>query len=416
MRVLLSTYGSRGDVEPLAGLAVALQALGAEAVVSAPGEQEFAELLARAGVEMAPACMPIRQWIEEARQAPMPLPKLAARLIPLQYEAIDAAAAGCDAIVATGLFPSAAAAQCVAEKRGLPYAHVAFCPLFLPSHHHKPFPRPGHPLPPEVTDPRALWALNADHMNEIFGEAVNTQRVSVGLATFDNVRDRVSTDHSFLASDPVLWPWEPTDLCDAVQTGAWILPDNRPLPADLEAFLDAGAAPVYVGFGSIALPTTKDAAAVAVEAIRAAGRRIVLASGWAGNAPADDRDDCFAVGEVNQQALFARVAAVVHHGGAGTTTTATHAGAPQVIVPQIVDQPYWAGRVAGLGIGAAHEGPAPTFDSLSAALGVALAPETRARATAVAGETRADGAMVAAKLLLDRVSRERPHQPRDAKT
>jgi vancomycin aglycone glucosyltransferase len=94
------------------------------------------------------------------------------------------------------------------------------------------------------------------------------------------------------------------------------------------------------------------------------------------------------------------MAAVVHHGGAGTTTTATRAGAPQVVVPQIADQPYWAGRVAALGIGAAHDGPTPTIESLSAALNTALAPEVRARATEVAGLIRTDGATVAAKRLL----------------
>ena len=151
-----------------------------------------------------------------------------------------------------------------------------------------------------------------------------------------------------------------------VQTGAWILPDDRPLPADLVAFLDAGAPPVYVGFGSVRAP--EDAARVAIEAIRAQGRRAVLGPRLGRPGPIDDRDDCFVVGEVNQQALFPRVAAVVHHGGAGTTTTAARAGAPQVVVPQIADQPYWAGRVADLGIGAAHDGPTPTVESLSAAL------------------------------------------------
>jgi vancomycin aglycone glucosyltransferase len=115
----------------------------------------------------------------------------------------------------------------------------------------------------------------------------------------------------------------------------------------------------------------------------------------------DDRPDDFLVGEVNQQALFGRVAAVVHHGGAGTTTTAARAGAPQVIVPQIVDQPYWAGRVAELGIGVAHDGPAPTFRTLSGALELALSAEVRARATAIAGEICTDGASMAAKLLLN---------------
>jgi len=154
--------------------------------------------------------------------------------------------------------------------------------------------------------------------------------------------------------------------------------------------------------------TSTDLARVAIEAIRAHGRRVLLARGWADLALIDDQDDCLVVGEVNQQALFGRVAAVVHHGGAGTTTTAARAGAPQVVIPQIVDQPYWAARVAELGIGAAHDGPTPTFDSLSAALTTALTSETQARARAVAGTIRTDGATVAAKLLLDAVSRERP--------
>jgi vancomycin aglycone glucosyltransferase len=100
------------------------------------------------------------------------------------------------------------------------------------------------------------------------------------------------------------------------------------------------------------------------------------------------------------------VAAVVHHGGAGTTTTAALAGTPQVILPQIVDQPHWAARVSELGIGAAHDGPTPTFDSLSTALATALSPETTARASAVAGMVRTDGAAVAARLLIDVASRD----------
>jgi vancomycin aglycone glucosyltransferase len=131
---------------------------------------------------------------------------------------------------------------------------------------------------------------------------------------------------------------------------------------------------------------------------------VLLGTGWADLALVDDQGDCLAVGEVNQQALFRRVTAVVHHGGAGTTTTTARAGAPQVVVPQVADQLYWAARVADLGIGVAHDGPVPTAGSLSAALRTALTPETRARATTVAGVIRADGATVAAKLLLDAVT------------
>ncbi|WP_332641186.1 glycosyltransferase [Brevundimonas sp.] len=401
MRILLSTYGSRGDVEPLVGLAVALQSLGAGAVVSAPPEPEFEELLARAGVESAPAFMSVRQWIDEARRDPKPIPALAARMVPAQYDSLYAASEGCDAIVATGLFPSAAAARNVADKRGLRYEQAVFCPISLPSHHHKPFPRPGRPLPPEVTDTRALWDLNLEVMNDLFGEATNAARAAVGLPVLDNVRDHVFTDRPLLAVDPVLWPWEPTDLSETIQTGAWILPDTRPLPADLEAFLEAGPAPVYVGFGSIALPSTREAARIAIEAARADSRRVVLAQGWVEAEPLDDGDDVFLTGDVNQQSLFPRMAAVVHHGGAGTTTTAARAGAPQVIVPQIVDQPFWAARVAGLGVGVAHDGATPTLESLSAALATALSPEVGARAAAIAPTIRADGAMIAARMLLD---------------
>ena len=105
-------------------------------------------------------------------------------------------------------------------------------------------------------------------------------------------------------------------------------------------------------------------------------------------------------------ALFRRVAAVVHHGGAGTTTRAAAAGTPQVVVPQAADQPYWAGRVAELGIGVAHHGPTPTFASLEAALRAALTPATRARALALGGRIRTDGAAVAANLLVEAASRE----------
>jgi vancomycin aglycone glucosyltransferase len=407
MRVLLSTYGSRGDVQPLAALGLALQGLGVEVLVCAPADAEFAELLDRAGVPLAPASAPVRQWIETARRSGLSLPRLAAQLLPAQFEAIAAAAEGCDAIVATGLFPSVAAAQMVAEKRDIRFACTAFCPLILPSPHHPPLEYPGWPHPPGVTDNTALWAFNIRAMNGLFGEAVNDHRASIALPTFDNVRDGVFTRRPWLASDPVLSPWRPTDLINTVQTGAWILPDSRPLPAELEAFLAAGTPPVYVGFGSMAMNASPDAARVAIDAVRMEGRRVILAQGWANLALVDDRGDCFAVGEVNQQALFGRVTAVVHHGGAGTTTTAARAGAPQVVVPQVADQPYWARRVAELGIGAAHDGPVLTFASLSAGLRMALTPETRDRAAAIASMIRTDGAMAAAQMLVGAVDKER---------
>ncbi|MEV7025163.1 glycosyltransferase [Kitasatospora sp. NPDC093558] len=403
MRVVLATYGSRGDVQPLAGLAVRLREFGAEVRVCAPPDREFAELLAGVGVELVPVGQSVRDLVTGPRPAPSDLPKRAAALVAQFYDAVMGAAGPGDAVVATGLFPAAAGARSAAEKLGLRYTYLALQPTVLPSAQHRPFEYPIQPYPPEVTDNKALWDLNIGAMNALFGEAVNTHRASVGLPPVDNVRDHVLADRPWLATDPVLDPWQQSAGLDVVQTGVWTLPDERPLPADLVAFLDAGEPPVYVGFGSMPLSGAKEAARVAVEAVRAQGRRVLLGRGWAELAQVDDASDCFVVGEVNQQALFPRVAAVVHHGGAGTTTTAARAGAPQVVVPQIVDQPYWAGRVAASGIGVAHDGPTATVDSLSAALKEALTPETRARATAVAATIRTDGTTVAAKLLLDAV-------------
>ena len=397
MRVLLSTYDSRGGVEPLVALAMRLRELGAEVRVWAP--PDCAERLAEVGVPLVPVGPPVRALVHGAKPpSAADVPRRAAEVIAVQFATLAAAAEGCDALVASGLTPAAAGARSVAEKLGIRCVYVSLCPISLPSPHHPPPPLPGRPLPPDVTDRRVLNDLDVQSHNTLFGEALNAHRAAAGLPPVDNVRDHVISDQPWLAADPVLGPWrEPADL-DVVQTGAWILPDERPLPAELKAVLDAGTPPVYVGFGSMRAPN--DVARAAIEAIRAQGRRTLLSRGWADLAVIDDRDDCFVVGEVNHQALFGRVAAAVHHGGAGTTTTAALAGAPQVVVPQWGDQPYWAGRVADLGIGAAHEVTAPTTESLSAALKTVLTPETEARAAAVAGAIRTDGATVAAKLLL----------------
>lgn len=409
MRILLSTFGSRGDVEPVAALAVALRALGAEPIVCAPPDPEFATLVERAGAPLAPAFTAVRQWIADAlaNRPPMDLTQRAALVMRAQYAAILEAADGCDAVLATGLFPSTAAAQVVALQRGLPYVHATYCPLFLPSAHHRPLGFPGHPVPAGITDNRLLWAQDVEARNAIFGEAYNGLRTAAGLSATDDVRAAVITGQPWLAADPVLAPWEATDLCDVVQTGAWILPDDRPLPPAVEAFLAAGPPPVYVGFGSMPIPALKAAASAAVVAIRGQGRRVLLAHGWADLDLPEPGDDSLATGEVNQQALFPRVAAVIHHGGAGTTTTTARAGAPQVIIPQIADQPYFAARVADLGIGVAHGVVAPTVESLSAALRVVLNPDMRQRARTVASLVRADGAKAAAALLWETIERHR---------
>ncbi|MGW7345979.1 glycosyltransferase [Streptomyces sp. NPDC054854] len=394
MRVLMMAYGSHGDVAPLAGLAATLRELGAQVRVCAPSDEEFAELLAGVGAEHVPFGRDVR-----ALRTGAPPSDAAAFAVAAHFETVGKAAEGCDVLVASGLMP--AGARSVAEKLGIRYVYAGFHPFEMPSAHYLPSGRPGLPPPLGMTDNQALWDLDAQKVNALYLHPLNTHRAAIGLAPVDNVRDHVFGDRPWLAVDPVLGPWEKLTNLDVLQIGAWILPDERPLPADLETFLDAGTPPVYVGFGSMPMGTSTDIARITVEGARAQGRRVLVSRGWADLALADDAEDCFAVGGVNHQALFRRVAAVVHHGGAGTTTTAARAGAPQVIVPQFVDHPHWAARVAELGIGAAHDGPSPTLESLTADLGTALARETAARAKTVAQTIHADGTTLAAKLLLD---------------
>ncbi|MFF3745780.1 glycosyltransferase [Streptomyces kronopolitis] len=405
MRVLLTTWGSRGDVEPLVGLAVALRGLGADALVCAPPDKEFATLLDRVGVPLVPLGPTVRSVTAGAKPpTAQDAVRLASDLVAAGFDTLAAAAEGCDVLLANGMM-AAAGARGTADRLGIPYVYACYHVRGLP-------PRKTGP---EASGQSAQDAADKAHWEQgqraiaMFAEALNGHRAGIGLPPVDDYLDYVYTARPWLAADAALCPAPPerTDI-DVVQTGAWVLPDNRPLPRELKAFLDAGEPPVYVGFGSMATSSPNDTARVAIEASRAQGRRVILARGWAELAPIDDADDCFLVGDVNQQALFPRTAAIVHHGGAGTTTTASRSGTPQVVVPQIGDQPSWAARVGELGIGVAHQGPTITLDSLTAALATALDPQTRTRARAVADTMSTDGATVAAKLLLNAATPDGP--------
>jgi vancomycin aglycone glucosyltransferase len=232
----------------------------------------------------------------------------------------------------------------------------------------------------------------------LFGTALNAHRASLGLAPVSEVRGHIFTDRPWLAADATLAPWPAPEDEAVIQTGAWILPDERPLPPELENFLQGGEPPVYFGFGSMRAP--QDLSEVMVQSARALGRRAVVSRGWADLTLADNQPDCLAIGDVNLHALFQRVAAVVHHGGAGTTTLAGLAGAPQVIIPQIYDQHYWAQRIHHLGIGAAHGPGTPTTNSLTSALKHTLQADVTARARFLAKAVRSDGAQAAGRRLI----------------
>lgn len=137
-----------------------------------------------------------------------------------------------------------------------------------------------------------------------------------------------------------------------VVTGAWWLPtpDWRP-PLRLVAFLAAGPPPVYVGFGSIVNADAPRIGRLVTEALRRVGQRGVLAGGWGGLVATDLGDDMYAIDVAPHDWLFPQMAAVVHHGGAGTVAAALRAGVPQVSVPSWGDQIFWARRAAAVQVG-----------------------------------------------------------------
>lgn len=119
-------------------------------------------------------------------------------------------------------------------------------------------------------------------------------------------------------------------------------------PAELVDFLDSGPPPVYIGFGSMSPGDGERLSAVAASALRRAGVRGVIQAGWAGLAATGD--DLLLIGEAPHEWLFPRMAAVVHHAGAGTTGAGLRAGVPAVPAPVLVDQPFWAARLRRIGV------------------------------------------------------------------
>src|SRR5690242_18203932 len=133
-------------------LGVALRALNVDVLMCAPPDREFIELLERNQIPLVPALASVQQWVEQARKTGMKLPELSQIMVGGQFDILSEAAEGCDAIVATGLFPSRAAAQLVAETRGIEFVSVHLCPQYLPSPDVPPVEFPGWPHPKGLTD------------------------------------------------------------------------------------------------------------------------------------------------------------------------------------------------------------------------------------------------------------------------
>ncbi|MFD7707889.1 glycosyltransferase [Streptomyces sp. NPDC059786] len=390
-RVLIAAAGSRGDVAPYTGLGAALRRAGFEVAVAAT--DPFAALVRGAGLEFRglPAPTEARGGGTGGRAM---MRTAAAFVTELGRGFADVAADGTDLLLLSAT--TAPLGWHLAEATGTPSLGVYLQPT-----------APTGDFPPVVTGGRSLGRLAnratgrfALRMaDRVYGQAVAELRRRLGLPPLSPSAMRRRKER---ADWPVLHGFStalvprPADWRTGLEiTGTWwphLDPAER-LPAELEDFLRAGPRPVFVGFGSMASGDGERLSAIAVRALRRAGLRGVLQAGSAGLAA--DGDDVLTVGDVPHELLFPRVAAVVHHAGAGTSAAALRAGVPSVAVPVTADQPFWAGRLAALGAATA---PIPfrslTAERLADAFDVVVKRQAYARAAAIAAQHMAteDGA------------------------
>ncbi|MFC4630924.1 glycosyltransferase [Promicromonospora alba] len=413
MKALIMTLGTRGDVQPFVALAQALGAAGHEAVLCAP--HRFEQLatgngMPFAGVDDGPLRQldtaadageafggGIRTRLRQVREMPSMFDQV---LADSWRVAAHGAGKDADVVIHNGQI---LAGQHVAEALGIPAVLGLPLPMYVPT---REYPWPGQSLPfglPGWLNRATFGGMRLPAA--MFGRVIDRwRRDTLGLSPRRGRHDPKLRPDGGPA--PVLHAHSPAVLArpedwpaGAEVTGYWFLPPEPGLPDAVEQFLAAGPAPLFAGFGSMSGLAPETSTRAVVEAAALTGHRLVMATAWGGldaeaaRAAAAERGvELLVVGDVDYQRLFPRMAAVVHHGGAGTTGTAFMAGRPQVVCPFVADQPFW-GRVTHA------RGVAPMPLSQRRLTGPALAERIT--------EACAPAATAAAAELGARISRER---------
>ncbi len=360
-RIVMLSVGSRGDLQPYVALGKGLIRAGYRVCLAThPPYRSFVE---RHGLEFAPLegdppriiqDERAKAWLESGRNLFAAMRRMQSLFRDLYHQMfvdIWHACQGADAVIYA---PLAMPAYFAAEKLGIP--HIA-APL-IPLGRSREYPSISFPR----TLPRWLNPISHTLSEQIFWQAIRRpfnraiQEVlgMSPLPLWGPYRRLYGESLPFLYGfsahvfpRPADWP------AHHHITGYWFLdhdPDWQP-PADLVDFLEAGPPPVYVGFGSMVGRDPERTAEIVLAALRRSDQRGVLLRGWGGLQATDLPDDVIMVSDVPHDWLFPRMAAVVHHGGAGTTAAGLRAGVPTVVVPFFVDQPFWGERVHALGVG-----------------------------------------------------------------
>lgn len=362
MRVLINAFGTEGDIRPFVALGQGLAAAGHPAAICTSAG--FGPLVTGHRVEHLPMDNEGLELIQTAMSAVRGLSdgyalarRMPAAMRQMMLDEWHAARSWRPDVIV--YHPKCLGALHIAQRLDLPAFLALPLPFFTPT---AAFPVPfiGR-WPLGAAANRASYRLNHATML-MYGSMINTFRTeTLGL------HPRPRADALLHRHDgtplPVLYPFSPYLVPRPADypghahiTGAWTLatdPGWTP-PADLARFLDAGEPPVYVGFGSMGFGTgAAERTRRIVNALTGRRRRVLLATGWGGLTAATDTEHVHTVRSVPHDWLFPRTAAVIHHGGSGTTHAGLKAGRPTLICPFIGDQSFWGHRIHDLGAGPA---------------------------------------------------------------
>lgn len=407
MRIAIFASGSRGDIEPYVALGKGLTRAGH--VVRLVTHANFEPLVTAHGLELWPVAGDV-QDVAQGMAALLERGNFLAIMAEMGRaaeqgalslaEAGLAACRGVDLILAGigGVFVGMA----LAEKLDLPLVQAYYIP-FTPTRAYPSFLVPALPIKSGALN-RLSYHAARQVMWQAFRRAdTRARRAMLGMRPapfFGPLNDGRAARYPVLYGySPAVIP-PPADWTNTVVTGYWFLDPAEawtPPPA-LADFIAAGPPPVYIGFGSMSSRNPAATARLVLAAVARAGQRAVILSGWGGMAAADVPASVYLLDGAPFAWLFPRMAAVVHHGGAGTTAAGLRAGVPSVIVPFFGDQPYWGGRVAALGAGPA---PIPrqrlTVERLAAAIEQAVNDrEMRQRAADLGAAIRAEDGVACA--------------------
>ena len=403
MRVNMIAIGGQGDVRPYMALGVRLQQMGHTVTIAS--HSEFAADIRDIGLSFieiggSPLAMleseAGQRWVDSGSNIVAHLrwsAKATASLLDDRTRDIMKACLGTEAVIYS---PMAVPAAHFAERMGIPCFAADGVPQYRTRYYSSPFVWAGRSMSgplnwlSHVLVDQYSWQRMRPSINDWRKESLDLPPISLRGPAFRR-------DHAIpllLCYSPLVSPAPPDWPAWHHVTGNWLLdpPADFQPPRDLVDFLAAGPPPVSVGFGSMVTRDAERLTDLVVKALRLAGKRGILQSGWSGLGERIDGTDMLPVRSAEHNWLFPQVAAVVHHGGNGTTGAGLRAGVPSILTPFFADQPYWARRVYELGAGPA---PIPykklTAERLAAAIRRATEDEgIRARAAELGAALRAE--------------------------